>query len=173
MAAPAHFVIAYWLLPATSAREFFRETIRRLAAKYDAPFFEPHLTLAVGLDAPGEPQRILAGLTTGPLELRIVGVAFTAKFTMTLFARFASSPALLQLRASLGAKPDQSFDPHVSLLYKKLPEEEQARLAAEIRVPFASVTFDRVAATRCRLPVARPADVALWKSIASRRLDEL
>ncbi len=173
MAAPPHFVIVYWLLPATSAWEFFHETIRRLAAKYDAPFFDPHLTLALGPDSPGAAGVTLAGLTTGPLELRVVGVAFTAKFTKTLFVRFASSPALLQLRASLGARPDRSFDPHLSLLYKKLSEEEQARLVAEIRVPFATVIFDRVAATRCRLPVATPADVAVWKSIASRRLDEL
>ena len=172
MIEPPQFVIVYWLLPAAPARDFFRETIRRLAAKYDASLFEPHLTLAVGPDFPGEVNRTLAGLASGSVELRAVDVAFTSKFTKTLFVRFESSPPLLQLRDSLGAEGDETFDPHVSLLYKKLPAEQQARLAAEIQLPFPAVIFDTVAATRCRLPVATGADVALWESIASRRLDE-
>jgi len=165
------FVIAYWLLPAAPARDYFRETIRLLAAKCDAPLFEPHLTLAMGPDFPGEVNRTLAGLASGSVELRAVDVAFTSKFTKTLFVRFNSGPPLLKLRDSLGVEGDNAFDPHISLLYKNLPEEQQARLAAEIQLPFAAVTFDTVAATRCRLPVATAADVALWESIASRCLD--
>jgi len=57
-------VLAYWLLPAPPAREFFRATIGRLAAQYDAPLFEPHLTLAVGSDAAIEARRILNGLAS-------------------------------------------------------------------------------------------------------------
>jgi hypothetical protein len=171
MIEPPQFVIAYWLLPAAPARVFFRETIRHLAARCDAPLFEPHLTLAVRPDLPGQVDQTLAGLASGSIELRPMDLAFTSTFTKTLFVRFASSPPLLRLRASLGAEGDGTFDPHISLLYKKLPEEQQARLAAEIQLPFAAVTFGTVAATLCRLPVATAADVALWESIASRRLD--
>jgi putative hydrolase of the HAD superfamily len=166
------YVIAYWLLPAAQARDFFHKTIRYLAAKCDAPLFEPHLTLAVGPEVPGEPDRTLARLTSGPVQLRILEVGFTAKFTKTLFVRFESSPPLLRLRDSLGPTEGEGFDPHLSLLYKTLAKTEQAQLADEIKMPFTTVTFDTVAATRCRLPVASPADVAIWKSIGSRRLDE-
>lgn len=170
MSEPPQFVIAYWLLPAAPARDFFRHTIRTLAAEYRAPGFEPHLTLAVKPDSPAEAERKLAELPTGPVELRLIGVAFTSAFTKTLFVRFDSSPLLRKLRASLGADHELAFDPHLSLLYQRLPEEEQARLAAEIQLPFASVTFDAVAATHCRLPVAAAADVTDWESVAARRL---
>ena len=71
---------------------------------------------------------------------------------------------------SLGRDATEVFDPHLSLIYQKMPEAEQKRLAAEIQVPFSTVTFDRIAATRCRLPVATAADVAAWETITSRRL---
>jgi len=39
-------------------------------------------------------------------------------------------------------------DPHVSLLYKKLPRATQRELAAVMRLPFRSVVFDSIAAVR-------------------------
>ncbi len=69
-------VLTYWLLPAQPAREFFRETIGRLAAECDAPLFAPHLTLAVGPDSVAQAQRILAGVAAGPIELHANGDPF-------------------------------------------------------------------------------------------------
>ncbi len=171
MNAPASYAIAYWLIPAAPALEFFRETIRRLAAKCDAPIFEPHLTLAVQPDSSDAAGARLAKLPGDLVELRSLEIGWTSKFTKTLFVRFDFTPFLGQLRTSLGGDAAEDFDPHLSLLYKKSPEPEQALLAAEIRLPFASVTFDTVAATYCRLPVEAPADVAHWKPVAVRRLD--
>ena len=165
-------VLAYWLSPAPPAREFLRETIGSLAAQYDAPLFEPHLTLAIGPDSIAEAHRVLAGLTSGPIELHAAGIHFAAKFTRTLFIRFNSSPALERLRNSLGMErvADQPFDPHASLLYKTMPIEKQAQLAAAMKLPFQSVTFNGMQAVRCRLPVATSTDVAAWEIVASRRL---
>ncbi len=164
------WVIAYWLLPAAPARDFFRETIQRLGFENDAPIFEPHLTFAVGSDSGHEAARELAKLPGGLVKLRVIGVGWTSRFTRSLFVRFESSPHLLQLRSSLGANEQHDFDPHLSLLYKKIPEEEQLRLATEIQLPFTQVSFDTVAATRCRMPVNGPDDVAVWKTVAARRL---
>src|SRR5690349_18997221 len=41
-------VTAYWLIPAEPTRSFFQEVINDLARRYDAPFFEPHVTVHVG-----------------------------------------------------------------------------------------------------------------------------
>src|SRR6266496_4609929 len=43
-------VIAYWLIPAEPARGFFQGVINDLARRYDAPLFEPHVTIHVGLN---------------------------------------------------------------------------------------------------------------------------
>jgi 2'-5' RNA ligase len=164
-------VLTYWLLPAQPAREFFRETISRLAAECDAPLFAPHLTLAVGPDSVVQAERILAGVTARPIELHAKGIHFTSGFTKTLFVRFDSSPALDQLRDSLGLETrDPPFDPHVSLLYKTLPAEKQSQLAAGVHLPFQDVRFDAIEVVRCRVPVTTSADVAAWETVGTRRL---
>ena len=164
-------VLTYWLVPASPAREFLREIVGRLAAECDAPLFEPHLTLAVGPDSVAPTQRILAGVADGPIELHANGIHYTSKFTKTLFVRFDSSPALEQLRESLGLDASaEPFDPHVSLLYKTLPAEKQSQLAAAVRLPFQDVRFDAIEVVRCRVPVATSADVAAWETIGTRRL---
>ena len=127
--------MAYWLLPAAPAREFFQETINHLAAECAAPVFEPHLTLAIGPDSVEEAHRILRGVTAGPIELRATGIHLTTKFTQTLFVRFDSRPQLGGLRDSLGLADGGLFDPHVSLLYKKMAADRQAQLAAAVRLP--------------------------------------
>jgi 2'-5' RNA ligase len=164
-------VLTYWLLPASPARELLHETIGRLAAECDAPLFAPHLTLAVGPDSVAQAQRIFAGVTARPIELHAKGIHFTSRFTKTLFVRFDSSPALDQLRDSLGLEAgDRPFDPHVSLLYKTLPVETQSLLAATIHLPCQDVRFDAVEVVRCRVPVTTAADVAAWQIVASHRL---
>ena len=134
----AQTVLAYWLLPAAPAGDFFRRTVARLATKYEAPLFEPHLTLAVGPDDAAEAHRILTGIAAGPIELQAAGTHFTAKFTRTLFVRFSSSPQLEQLRSSLGlvAPNDDPFDPHVSLRNAELqvPRVAKARALSEDKV---------------------------------------
>ena len=43
-------VIAYWLIPSEPGHSFFQRIINDLAGRYDAPVFEPHVTIHVGAD---------------------------------------------------------------------------------------------------------------------------
>src|SRR2546430_7757539 len=45
---PREIVIAYWLIPGEPAHSFFQGAINDLARRYDAPLFEPHVTIHVG-----------------------------------------------------------------------------------------------------------------------------
>lgn len=160
-------VLAYWLMPASPAREFFCEVMSRLVAQHEAPLVAPHLTLTAGPDDEAQAHRLLAGLDAAPIELRAAEVDYTREFTRTLFLRFVSISPLEQLRNSLGAEDQQPFDPHLSLLYQKISVEKQAELAASIKIPFRTIRFDAVQAVRCRVPVATAADVAAWHVVAS------
>ena len=170
MTEPSRFVVAYWLIPAAPARDYFREIIGRLAARYGSPVFEPHLTLAVREDASSQGEERLTRLPAEAVEVSTTGIAFSTQFTKTLFVRCAASPLLLQFRALLGAAEDEIFDPHLSLLYHQLPSGEDARLAAELEPPCPAIKFDVSAAVRCRIPVSTAADVAAWEIVAIRRL---
>src|SRR5437660_1675571 len=53
-------VIAYWLIPAEPAHRFFQRLIEDLARRYDAPLFEPHVTIHVGANYPDAAEKTLS-----------------------------------------------------------------------------------------------------------------
>jgi len=164
----------YWLLPAKPERELFCNIIRILRKEFRAPNFEPHLTLFLTEMDAISPQKVLRQIRVRPIRLRARGVLFSQKFTKTLFVRFSSAPALRQLVtraarvAKSRAKPPK--DPHVSLLYKKMPRAAKKEMASVLRLPFRQVVFDSVAAVRLRLPIRTYTDVEKWKIVARKSL---
>lgn len=166
--------IVYWLLPAKPERELFCEVVRILRREFDAPNFEPHLTLLVASKDRQPADKVLKQLQARPIRLSARGVAFSPGFTKTLFVRFKSSPALRKLVGDLGRAARVSAksptDPHVSLLYKKMPRVVKKELAKVMRLPFQSVVFDSIAAVRLTLPVRTGADVQKWKIVAKKSL---
>jgi len=166
--------IVYWLLPAKPERDLLCDLVRILRKELKAPNFEPHLTLFVSTEDRRSPKKALQEVRSRPIRLNVRGAAFSAKFTKALFVRFKSSPALRKLAtdvaraAASAAKAPR--DPHVSLVYKKIPSRAKKELAAVIKLPFRTVRFDSVAAVRLTLPVRTARDVERWKIIAKRSL---
>ncbi len=164
LGAASSIITVLWLTPAEPAQEFFRATVQRLALENNAPVFAPHLTLGVG------PQENLRKVGGPPIELRVQEIAFSEKFTKSLFVRFILTPQLAELRNSLGVK-QSGYDPHLSLLYADLPLLAKEQLAAGIVLPFRTVRFDRVEAVRCRAETNSRSDVESWEIITSQPLD--
>jgi 2'-5' RNA ligase len=166
--------IVYWLLPAKPERDLFCEFVRILRKGFRAPNFEPHLTLFVSAKDRQSPKEVLRALRSRPIRLNVYGVAYSANFTKTLFVRFKSSPALRKIVTDISHAANSSTkpltDPHVSLLYKKIPPGVKKELAAVIKLPFRNAVFDSIAAVRLSLPVRTGADVAKWKIIARKSL---
>src|SRR5438309_6240734 len=168
------YATVYWLIPAEPKRELFCELIRILAKQFDAPRFEPHLTLLVTAEDRQTSKQILEQIDASLIQLRLREISFSSKFTRTLFVRFKSNNALKKLIIDLrrAAKPRGKFvrDPHVSLLYKKIPVAVKRELASTIRLPFKEVVFDSIKAVRCHLPVRDRADVKAWRIMAAKSL---
>ena len=169
-------VIAYWLIPSELAHSFFQRIINDLARRYDAPVFEPHVTIHVGPDradtsesALGDAEREckLIGLT--PL-----GIDQSDEFTKTLFVQFAVSAELRKINDIIRQAADDSshyqLKPHLSLLYKNLAVATRRELAASINVPIPEVTFDAIKAVRCVSPTKSRAEVEAWHVVAAASL---
>jgi hypothetical protein len=165
-------VIVYWLIPAEPERELFRGLIKILAKQFDAPVFEPHLTLCIRPDRRGEksPRRLLRQIKASGLRLQVRGVSHASKFTKTLFVRFKPARALDKLAREFGCAARS--DPHVSLLYKHLPARTKKELAATIQLRFRSVRFDSIKAVRCTSPTTMTREVKAWRVIATKRFGE-
>jgi len=164
---PQKSAIVYWLIPAKPERELFHALIRILAKQLDAPVFEPHLTLCFSRGAQS-PKELLRRITGPAVRLQVRDVAYSSKFTKTLFIRLKRKPAVNKLARALGSVARR--DPHVSLLYKKLPVRIQKQLAATVRLPFRSVCFDAIKAVRCDSPTTSAVEVRRWRVIATKRL---
>lgn len=166
--------LVYELLPAKPERDLFCQIIRILCKEFRAANFEPHLTLFVTTGRNESPRKILRQFRSRPIRLKVRRVAFSAKFTKTLFVRFDSSPALRKLAVDLGRAAGTSAkapkDPHVSLVYQKIPQRVKKELAKVIKLPFRSVRFDSVAAVRLTLPVRTRRNVTKWRIVAKQRL---
>ena len=164
----------YWLLPAKPERELFCDVVSILRKEFRAPSFEPHLTLFSTSKDRLAPKKVLGQIRSRPIRLIARGVAYSEKFTKTLFVRFKLSPQLRKLVADIGrgakSPAKTPTDPHVSLLYKKMPRAAKKELAAVMRLPFRSVRFDSIAAIRVTLPVRTGVDVEKWKIVARKSL---
>jgi len=166
------YAIAYWSMPADAAREFFDGIIRELAIRFDAPLFEPHLTLFVAPEGSRAPREVLGEVPSPDLVLAAREIGWSEKFTETLFVRFERNQTLLDLieliRKSSGGSERYQIDPHLSLIYKRLPAKTKRALAEEIQLPFSEVCFKGIRAMHCKSPTKTAEDVREWKLLAAQ-----
>ena len=164
------FATTYWLLPAAAAREVFSREIRRLARQFGAPLFEPHLTIFIAPENSRNPLEVLHEVGPVDIKLAIHSIRFSEQFTRTLFVQFKRNNALQQLGDTIwkaeGARNRYLINPHLSLLYAKLPSKTNQRLADNIRLPFGKVGFTSICVMRCASPTTRAIEVEQWKLLA-------
>jgi 2'-5' RNA ligase len=169
-------IVTYWLCPGEPEHDHFARLIGDLAARFDAPTFEPHVTIHTTTAKRENPAKVLAKIVNGrrPYRLSVRGLDFSDEYTKTLFVQLSPDTELAQLsedlrRASVSPS-DYQFNPHVSLLYKKMDEETQRRLAASIVLPFGEVTLSTVKAVISPAEIQSREDVEAWRVIAESSL---
>jgi 2'-5' RNA ligase len=171
-------VIAYWLIPSEPAYSFFQRIINDLARRYDAPVFEPHVTIHVGADRADAAENALgeAARECKLIGLTPLGIDQSDKFIKTLFVQFAMSAELQEIndmiREAANDSSQYQLNPHLSLLYKNLATGPRRELAASINVPLFEVTFDAIKAVRCVSPTESGADVEAWCVVAAASLSD-
>jgi len=138
-------VIAYWLIPSEPEHSFFQQIINDVARRYDAPVFEPHVTIHVGADRADAAKNALGDATR---ECKLIGLTpfgidQSDEFIKTLFVQFAMSAELRKInnviRQAANDSAQYELKPHLSLLYKKMETAAQRELTASINVPFSEV----------------------------------
>lgn len=167
-------MIAFWLLPAEPKHRELSQLIAALARKHDAPTFQPHATVHVSDVSPDAVPKIVAELAAeiAPVTFPVRGTEHSEKFTKTLFVQLEKTAAAQQLVDAISRRVGKEYElnPHVSLLYKHLGEDERAAEAARIALPFTAITFEDLSAIEFREPITNHADVETWRTIASAKL---
>jgi len=165
-------IVTYWLCLGEPARSQFARLIGDLAVRFNAPAFEPHVTIHVTNADRENPGTVLdkIGKGRGPYRLYVRGLDYSDKYTKTLFVQLAPDAELTQLsedlrRASVSPS-DYQLNPHVSLLYKTMDEKTKRRLVASIILPFTAVKFSSLKAVLSPAKIKSRADVEAWRVIA-------
>jgi 2'-5' RNA ligase len=168
--------IAYWLIPAEPARIFFQDVINDLAQRYNASLFEPHVTIHIGANCADAVDGVLSKAARGceRIVLRTLDVNSSSEFIKTLFVEFGLTTQLQQLnqriRSAAQDSADYQLNPHLSLLYKRMSNQDRRVLTHSIEVPFPEVIFDSLKAVRCISPTRSRADVETWRVVAEKPL---
>jgi hypothetical protein len=171
-------IVTYWLCPAEPERSQLANSISDLAGRFDAPVFEPHVTIHVTSVDDEKPAAVLENVLNGcpPYRLQVRGLDFSDEFTKTLFIQFAPHAGLVHLSEELErASPavgDYELNPHLSLIYKTMDTETKRRLAATVILPFDEVIFDRVKAVLIPAEIKSREEVEAWRVIAELKLTE-
>ena len=168
--------LAFWLVPSLEAKAHFTSVIEELARRFDAPVFEAHVTLQGG---ELEQQRAIELLDAiacahSPLQLQISAIESSEKYTKTLYVQFRPSKEASAISDDIarraGSEGSYKFDPHLSLLYKTMPEAEKQELTREIKVPFDQVLFEALKLISVPREIKAAEDVHAWRTIAERPL---
>ncbi|BAU11294.1 HAD family hydrolase [Leptolyngbya sp. NIES-3755] len=157
--------VAFWLIP--SDRDFYQSLIHDLAQRYNAPIFQPHVTLYSGNF---EHDRILEFAQTSiEIVLEIDRIRYSNQFTKTLFIQLVSNLQLEQLSQSIQAffGSPYSLDPHLSLIYARLNEAEQRSLSKQIQLRDQAIHFDRLTAIEIPTKPQTREDIEAWREITS------
>jgi hypothetical protein len=148
-----HFAV--WLLPSEEDTVLLGEIIRDLAAQFDAPLFRPHLTLYQGVEF--EEDRLAETLDSlasslGPIDLKIRAIASSEVFYRCIFIDLIQQAMLIKIsRAillSLQHQEPYALEPHVSLLYKELSQEERTNGLSRFQFPGKTITFHAIQVVR-------------------------
>lgn len=169
-------ILTYWLIPAEPALSYFRALINQLAARFDAPIFEPHVTLHVTNAASETPTEVLrhAVANSNTFRLSVAGIGSSDEFTKTLFVQFRPDAALASLsenlRSASVSQREYQLNPHLSLIYKTMSPETKTQIANSLGLPLSEVEFDTVKAVISPAQIGARADVEAWSDVATESL---
>jgi len=129
-----------WLVPALPDKSLLQARIDQLASEYQAPSFQPHVTLFCGqtIDIAKTTAR-LGDITEAlaPISLSVDALKTSAQYYKTLYLQFtpeAKSKKLVEtIKQALDPNSPYQFNPHMSLLYKKMPLTEKGQIADQLQ----------------------------------------
>jgi hypothetical protein len=167
----AYTEFTLWLTPCEPLRSTLRSIIGRLAASLDAVEFEPHMTVYCGPSTEAEAHAVARMIAKQfrPIELTADRLLHTERYTKTLFVQFQESAAAQRMfeaaAAGYSRQSNYILNPHLSLLYKTLPEAERRELCETLEAPMGDYRFDRIRMIETELPIEDAGPVRRWRVV--------
>lgn len=153
-----------WLMPSDSDKVYLSSMIQSLFDAYDAPPFEPHCTIYSSVDDLESAKTIIDQLNFKPFEAKVNGLSQSDYIWKTIIFELETNPHLLLLHYLFDQAmlDPYTFEPHVSLIYKKMGEGERERIIQSLSI-MSKINFDRIAIVNTSEPVSE------WTSVFEKQ----
>ena len=141
-----------WLVPCEEDEAYLSEVIQDLAEEYNAPLFRPHCTLYSPVTDISAAESILNSIAFDPITVTKTGIRNSDSLWKTVFIELEKSHELSTFQyqiesqllnpnpnpppagTSVQAGNPYSFKPHISLIYKEMPEEEKESIIRKLNL---------------------------------------
>ncbi len=134
-------MISIWLTPSKKDECYLQNIINKLASENQAPVFSPHMTLLSPVDLnENELHSVLSNVSKEfePLYVTLAGINHSPNIWKTVFVELEESLELItlqqQIASQLSSTPPYEFLPHISLIYKDLPQEKKEGIIRNLAV---------------------------------------
>ncbi len=122
-----------WIVPDNGIKIQLYKKIQLLASKFDAPLFDPHITLLGGFL--GDKKTLLnktkiISKKIKPFKIFFEDVAYLNEFFRSLFLRVNNSPHLNSAKNKFSTKlkwEEKDYVPHLSLIYGNYSIEQKKK----------------------------------------------
>jgi len=134
-------VFAVWLLFITRDKRYLEKIIRNLCKSYEAPEFQPHITIYGLLNAKigvlkGAVVESIAELK--PFTVKTAELSYSDDIWKSIFVNVEFNQNLrliyTRLNRKLGKYSYYELIPHVSLIYKKMDESDKKKIIDSIKM---------------------------------------
>ncbi len=128
-----------WLKPSGSAYELFAKTIRELAHEFDAPVFEPHVTLLghlTGTEQEHVRRTNQLARQLHPFQIILTEPSYGNEYFQCLVMSVEQTPAVMNantLAKHVFCREEEAYMPHLSLAYGLYPEARKKEVVANLR----------------------------------------
>lgn len=170
-------LLSVWLVPKDKDRNYLQNIIQNLAKENSSPSFTPHLTLIPGTNMKlNDLIKIIDKVfeKTNTFKIQKTKVSQSELFFKTVFIEFELNENLKTLFNNLTEKIDkrsiEDFKPHISLIYKKMPENEKINIINNLSVKNDFV-IDKVVINAPGIGQNDFLDISSWRNVYEKNLD--
>lgn len=133
-------MFAVWFLFEKNDNEYLLKIIKELAESFDCPIFIPHITIhgLVNHDITKLEKIIFENIDElSPFFVQKNGINYSKNIWKTLFIDIKLNSSLEILNSNLNKKllnSNLDFQPHVSLMYKKIPDFKKIEIIKKLNI---------------------------------------
>lgn len=135
-------LLSVWLVPQKNDEKYLKSIIERLGKENNSPTFIPHLTLFgdINIEFEGLKKAIDKVFENiKPFKINKTSVLQSELFFKTVFVEFEKNNLLTSLFENLVKETDEkkdisTFKPHISLIYKLMPEIEKIKIIKKLNI---------------------------------------